>query len=463
MPKPLRVLVLEDAPADADLITRALRKSGFEPVGARVDTEAAFIERLDGDLDLIISDYAMPTFSGLRALEILRDRNIDVPLIIVSGTIGEETAVEAMKLGAKDYLLKDRLGRLGAAAESAMAERRLRREMRLSEDQMAVERREAHAVLEESNRRFHEILANVELIAITLDKDGDVTFCNDYLLRLAGWSRAEVVGRSWLDTFLPETAADVKELFRRAMAAGDMPLHYKNPIKTRTGELRMIAWNNTLLRDGAGTIIGTASIGEDITDRERAEAALRESEAQFRQVVESIHEVFWMVDAKRRRMIYVSPGYEKTWGRTCESLYREPSSWAEAIHAEDRARVLQAAALKQERGDYDETYRVLRPDGSVRWIRDRAYPIFGEKGGLERLVGTAEDITEYRMLEEQYRHSQKLEAIGTLAGGIAHDFNNILTSITASPSSRSTRASRARRPRRTSTRSCARRSGRGSW
>jgi PAS domain S-box-containing protein len=284
-------------------------------------------------------------------------------------------------------------------------------------------------VLEESNRRFHEILENVELVAMTLDRSGTVTFCNDFLLSLAGWRREEVIGHSWFDRFLPTSAADVKDIFFRSIETGDIPRHHRNRIKTKTGGLRMVAWNNTMLRDGAGQITGTASIGEDITNRERAEEALRESEAQFRQVVESIQEVFWMIDSDRKKVIYISPGYEKIWGRTCESLYNEPGSWAEAIHPEDRERVLQAAAQKQERGDYDETYRIRRPDGTVRWVRDRAYAVHDAQGRVRRVVGTAEDITEYRSLEEQYRHAQKLEAIGTMAGGIAHDFNNILTSI----------------------------------
>jgi DNA-binding NtrC family response regulator len=143
MQRPLRVLVLDDNPDDAALIYRSLRRSGYEPVGSTMDTEEAFLRELNGEIDLIISDYAMPQFGGLRALELLRQSGLDVPLIIVSGTIGEDTAVEAMRLGASDYLLKDRLVRLGAAAERAIAERRLRREMRAAEEQLAAERMKA--------------------------------------------------------------------------------------------------------------------------------------------------------------------------------------------------------------------------------------------------------------------------------------------------------------------------------
>jgi PAS domain S-box-containing protein len=282
MPRPLRILIAEDNPADAELVLHQLRRAGYAPEWQRVDTEAAFAASLHPGLDVILSDYDMPQFSGLRALEVLREHGLDVPFILISGTIGEETAVMAMKKGAADYLLKDRLARLGPAIEHALDQARYRRE------------------------------------------------------------------------------------------------------------------------------------------RNASEMALRESEERFRQVAENIQDVFWLTDPAKGRMAYVSPAYEKIWGRSCAEIYASPKSWLEAIHPDDRARILEAATTKQDAGLYDEEYRIIRPDGSLRWIRDRAYPVLNGAGEVERIVGVARDVTARKQAEEALRQSERrfremLENVALLA------------------------------------------------
>ena len=151
----------------------------------------------------------------------------------------------------------------------------------------------------------------------------------------------------------------------------------------------------------AGHLDLLGGVAVDITDRKRIETALRESEERFRQVTEHIHEVFWLSDTLKTEVLYVSPAYESIWGQSCESLYRFPRSWLEAVHPDDRERVRQAALTKQVVGTYDEEYRIVRPDGSMRWIRDRAFPVHDSAGVVCRIAGVADDVTDRKKTEEE--------------------------------------------------------------
>ncbi len=137
-------------------------------------------------------------------------------------------------------------------------------------------------------------------------------------------------------------------------------------------------------------------------------------------------EDFFYIREPEGRVLYCSPAYEKIWGRSVESLYRDPHSWHDSLHPDDRDRVIHAA---QSPTGFQEDYRIIRLGGEVRWVRSRTYPVLGNRGEVIRMVGFAEDITEWKRLEQQLVQSQKMDAVGRLAGGIAHDFNNLLTVI----------------------------------
>jgi two-component system, cell cycle sensor histidine kinase and response regulator CckA len=138
----------------------------------------------------------------------------------------------------------------------------------------------------------------------------------------------------------------------------------------------------------------------DITPRKHTEETLRESEEQFRELAVNIRQVLWMVDATGAKVRYFSPAYEKIWGRSCQSLFDNPRSFVDAIHSDDRERVIRALAMRHQTGRYEEEYRILRPDGSMRWIWDRGYPVQAEQGPIQGFAGIAEDITERKANEE---------------------------------------------------------------
>jgi two-component system, cell cycle sensor histidine kinase and response regulator CckA len=289
----LHVLVVEDSEDDMLLVLREIRRGGYTLDAVRVETPEEMQAALDRQSwDIVIADYTLPAFSAPAALKLLQAQQRDLPFIIVSGTIGEETAVAAMKAGAHDYITKGNLARLMPAVE---------RELREAEER-------------------HK--------------------------------------------------------------------------------------------------------------RHKAEQALRESEERFRQLADNILEsVFWIADPQMEQFLYVSPAYENIWGSSCESLYANFAEWLAAVHSEDRQRIQTNFFEQALVGRYDEEYRILRPDGSVRWIRDRGFPIQDANGTPYRVVGIATDITEKKHLETQFYRAQRLESLGTLASGIAHDLNNVLTPI----------------------------------
>jgi diguanylate cyclase (GGDEF)-like protein/PAS domain S-box-containing protein len=143
---------------------------------------------------------------------------------------------------------------------------------------------------------------------------------------------------------------------------------------------------------------GAIVMRRDVTAERRATDSLLASELQFRQLAENIREVFWLTDAAKTCQLYVSPAYEEIWGRSCQSLYASPHDWIDAIHPEDRERVWRADQAGQAGDERVEEYRIIRPDGTIRWIRNRAFPIF-RKGEVYRIAGLAEDITERRESE----------------------------------------------------------------
>ena len=197
----------------------------------------------------------------------------------------------------------------------------------------------------------------------------------------------------------------------------------------RTDEQEMIE----LMAQSIGKFIATNQMA---MEQQHAEEALRESEQRFRQMAENIRQVFWMRDPELEQMIYISPAYEEIWGRSCQSMYQNPQSFLDSVHPEDRKGVI--AALKQQKqGEYDVEYRILQLGGQERWIRDQAFPIYDSEGRIYRLVGIAEDITEYKLAEQKMRNALEQEKeLSSLKSRFvsmtSHEFRTPLATILSS-------------------------------
>jgi len=243
-------------------------------------------------------------------------------------------------------------------------------------------------------------------------------------------------GRVWASekpTWLSNLTEEVN--FPRAACAASAGLHsaFAFPVVTGNGIAGIMEFFATApLTPPPGDSELLAALGQRVgalMEKIDATEALRKSEELLRTTADEIGEVFWCWDAARQHLLYVSGAYETIWGRSRESLFEKPDSFFEAVHPDDRVRVLAYLDSQSQGTRAEEEYRILRRDGSIRWIRDRSFPVRNSKGEIERIAGIATDTTLRKRVEEQIRQAQKHEALGFLVAGLAHDFNNLLTAI----------------------------------
>ncbi|UZQ52894.1 PAS domain S-box protein [Trichothermofontia sichuanensis B231] len=259
-------------------------------------------------------------------------------------------------------------------------------------------RKEAELALKESEARFQAFLQNAPLLAWIVDAEGILLYANPAFWAIVPAGVDAVIGQSLHDLFPAEFVAEYLRSNQYVLETGQV-LESLEAAPAPDGSVRQYLVRKFPLRHQTASITWVGGVAFDITDRQQAEAALRQSEERFRQLAETIQDVFFIHSPDLKRIDYVSPAYESIWGRPCARLYAHPESWFEAIHPDDRDRI-RGAIRQQVRGvPFQEEYRILRPDGAVRWIFSRAFPYLNEAGELLHYVGLASDITERKQAE----------------------------------------------------------------
>ena len=253
--------------------------------------------------------------------------------------------------------------------------------------------------LHESEIRHRIVAEMASDTIITIDENNTILFANRATEKIFGYTVGELNG-ACLTVLMPERLRCFHEAgMRRFVATGAKKLNWQLiemiGLRKNGEEFPAEISFGEHLEDGKYYF---TAIIRDVSERRSVEA-LRESEERFRQLAENIHEVFWLSDAETNKLIYISPGYAEVWGRSLESLYDAPRSWLGVVHSDDAARVREAANSRQRSGDYNEEYRIVQPDGAIRWIRDCAFPIKNNDGEIYRIAGVAADITDRKLLE----------------------------------------------------------------
>jgi len=410
----LRIVLIEDNPDDALLVVREVEHAGYAVQAQRVQTAEELRAALaQGTLDLVLADYSLPHFSATEGLAILKETGLDVPFIIVSGCIGEEMAVQLMKDGAADYMMKDHLPRLGPVVQ---------RELRDADERRR--KRDAERSLAESEKRYRLLVENQTDLIIKTDPKGRFLYATPTYCALFGKSLQELTTSSYQPKIHPD---DVSAVAGAIAGLFHPPYSCRYEARAMTVDgWRWIEWVPRAELDSQDTIVALLGSGRDITDRKHAEEETQRERAFFDRLVETAPEGIAISDTQGR-VLRVNAEFVRMFGYGVDEVVGQFLDDLVAPPARrEEARALTASVTKGSEVLLDTVRR--RKDGISIDVSLIGAPIV-IAGKQEAVYSIYRDITERRQAEAQLRQSQKMEAIGTLAGGVAHDFNNLLTGI----------------------------------
>ena len=396
----IKVLLVEDRVEDAEMLLREMRHGGLRIVNRRVETAAAYEEALDGFApDLILSDYTLPKFDGTLALQMALQRRPDTPFIFVSGTIGEERAIEALRQGAVDYVLKDNRARLVPAIERALKE--------VAERDA---RRWALRELEESEERFRFAMHYSSVGTALVAPDGRWLGVNPALCEIVGYTESELLRGDVQSITHPEDR-DVDSLQVAQMLARKIESYQTNKRYVRKdGRVVWTQISGSLVWLQTGRQHYFIYQVQDVTDRIRAEAALRVSEERFRSIAEATQEWIWEIDV-RGVYTFCSPAVDAILGYKPADLIG--TNCLDIVSPGTRAMVVELIrrGASEKRGWRDLVLHLRHAKGGVRWLDINALPLLDEHETLIGYRGVSRDITQRRVQQERIARLSRIQAV----------------------------------------------------
>jgi PAS domain S-box-containing protein len=390
-------LVVDDDPDILTALQDLLEFEGFHVDCAQTCRDA--FSSIEHNLyNAVLLDLSLPDGDGQSILERLQASDPSLPVIILTAMTSTDRKLGSLTQGAFAHLTKPyHREELRAILHRAIGMKSL-----------ATRAKRIEIALTESEDRFRSVVESAPDAIIVADEHGYIVSWNQAASRMFGYPPAEILGKP-LTVLMPIRYREAHEMgVERMRTTGQsklmgrvITLHGLRKDGTEFPiELSLATWTG---RDKAFY----SGIIRDITVRTATEAALQDNVERFHLLTEHLSLVFWMTDTAKNELTYVSPSYARVWGRPCDELYRSPRAWLEAVHPDDRSRVLHAAMTKQAVGTYREEYRIIRPDGTVRWIRDQAFPIPDASGVVHRIAGLAEDISQEKERDDAARHCEE--------------------------------------------------------